>query len=359
MPTVSVLVQEWNDFRPPCGVSGGGQLCFDIGTADDYNALSGRSPEGDLAPVVDMPVADTGRTVHKRGPRDFVLWKAAKPGEPAWRAPWGPGRPGSHTGCSALATGYLGPTFDIHGGGRDLIFPHHENERAQSLSAGDGFARYWVHHGLVTVEAAKMSKSAGNALALADALRGARPQELRYYLAQAHYRTSTEYSPGALEDAAAAYQRIERFVTRAQHLTGIAAPPTAPALATLPISFTAAMDDNLGVPAALAAVHATVHDGNYALSTGNLDNAVTCLTEARAMLGVLGLGPLAPAWRAGDPDGRLREVVDALIGLVLSQREAARARGDYASADSIRDTLEDTGVVVADTPEGPRWELAR
>ncbi len=344
----------------------GGDVCFDISTAADYNALSGRSPADELAPVMDMPVmdmpvADTGGTAHKRDPRDWALWKAAKPGEPAWRAPWGPGRPGWHIECSAMATGYLGPTFDIHGGGRELIFPHHENERAQSLSAGDGFARYWVHHGLVTVEVTKMSKSAGNALAVADALRSVRPQELRYYLAQAHYRTSIEYSPGALEDAAAAYQRIERFVTRAQHLAGAAAASlsAASAASVLPISFTAAMDDNLGVPAALAAVHATVHDGNYALSTGNLDNAVTCLAQARAMLAVLGLDPLAPAWRAGHQDGRLREVVDALIGLALSQREAARARGDYASADSIRDTLEDTGVVVEDTPEGPRWELAR
>jgi cysteinyl-tRNA synthetase len=328
-----------------------GDVCFDIGTAGDYNVLSGRSTADELAAAV-----DTDRTAHKRDPRDFVLWKAAKPGEPAWRAPWGPGRPGWHIECSAMATGYLGPTFDIHGGGRHLIFPHHENERAQSLSAGDGFARYWVHHGLVTVGVTKMSNSAGNALAAAEALRSVRPQELRYYLAQAHYRTSIEYSPGALEDAAAAYQRIERFVIRAQHLAGHAARSRP---AALPISFTAAMDDNLGVPAALAAVHATVHDGNYALSTGNLDNAATCLAQARAMLAVLGLDPLAPGWRAGDPDKRLREVVDTLIGLSLSQREAARARGDYASADSIRDTLEDTGVVVEDTPEGPRWELAR
>ena len=347
-----------------------GDVRFDIGTAADYNALSGRSRADQLALVADMPAADAGRAVttdpvHKRDLRDFVLWKAAKPGEPAWLAPWGQGRPGWHIECSAMATGYLGPTFDIHGGGRDLIFPHHENERAQSLSAGDGFARYWVHHGLVMVEGTKMSKSAGNALAVADALRSVRPQELRYYLAQAHYRTSIEYSRGALEEAAAAYQRIERFVTRAQHLAGPAARSLpgpslpAPSLSALPISFTAAMDDNLGVPAALAAVHATVHDGNYALSTGNLDNAVTCLAQARSMLAVLGLDPLAPAWRAGDAGERLREVVDALIGLALSQREAARTRGDYASADSIRDTLEDTGVVVADTPEGPRWELAR
>jgi cysteinyl-tRNA synthetase len=254
-----------------------------------------------------------------------------------------------------MATGYLGATFDIHGGGQDLIFPHHENERAQSLAAGDGFARYWVHHGLVTIVGTKMGKSAGNALAAADALHRVRPQELRYYLGQAHYRSTIEYSPDALEDAAAAYQRIERFVTRAQHAFGYVAPPVPP----LPLSFIAALDDDLSVPSALVALHATVRDGNYALSTGDQENAVTCLAQVRAMLAVLGLDPLAPGWQAGDPSGRLLVVVDALVALALQQRETARARGDYASADSIRDTLEDSGVVVEDTPEGPRWELAR
>jgi len=254
-----------------------------------------------------------------------------------------------------MAAGYLGSTFDIHGGGQDLIFPHHENERAQSQAAGDEFARYWVHHGLVTVTGTKMSKTEGNALAAADALRLVRPQELRYYLGQAHYRSTIEYSSDALEDAAAAYQRIERFVTRAQHATGY----TAPSSPELPISFTAALDDDLSVPSALVALHATVRDGNYALSRGDQENAVTCLAQVRAMLAALGLDPLTPAWRTGDPGGRLRGVVDALVALALRQREAARARGDYASADSIRDTLEASGVMVEDTPEGTRWELTR
>lgn len=265
-----------------------------------------------------------------------------------------------------MATGYLGPVFDIHGGGVDLVFPHHENERAQSLAAGDGFARYWVHHGLVVLAGRKMSKSGGPVLAAAEALNVARPQELRYYLGQAHYRSPLEYSPDALEEAAAAYQRIERFVTRAQHATGAAARPasvtpdaSAAPTARVPLSFAAAMDDDLGVPAALAAVHATVRDGNYALSTGNTENAGSCLAQVRAMLAVLGLDPLAPSWRTSDSGERLHSVVDALVALALRQRETARARGDYASADSIRDSLEDTGVAVEDTPEGPRWELKR
>jgi cysteinyl-tRNA synthetase len=327
----------------------GRDVCFDVSTADGYYSLSGQRPD-DQRP--DSSPEDAG---FKRDQRDFVLWKAAKPGEPAWRSPWGPGRPGWHVECSAMAAGYLGPSFDIHGGGQDLIFPHHENERAQALAAGDDFARYWVHHGLVTVTGTKMSKTAGNALAAADALLQVRPPELRYYLGQAHYRSPLDYSADALQDAAAAYRRIERFVTRAQRALGPASQPAA----ELPFSFTAAMDDDLAVPSALAAVHATVRDGNYALSTGDSDSAAACLAQARAMLSVLGLDPLAPCWQAGDPDGRLQGVLDALVALALRQRDAARARGDYAAADSIRDTLEHTGVLVEDTPEGPRWELAR
>jgi cysteinyl-tRNA synthetase len=329
----------------------GGDVYFDVRTAPGYGTLS-RQPSSGQAPAEEAEAVNP--LARKRDPRDFVLWKGAKPGEPAWQAPWGPGRPGWHIECSAMAVGYLGTTFDIHGGGQDLIFPHHENERAQAQAAGDEFARYWVHHGLVTVVGAKMSKSTGNVLAAADALLRARPQELRYYLGQAHYRSTIEYSAEALEDAAAAYQRIERFVTRAQHATGHAEPPP-----ELPISFTAALDDDLSVPSALAALHATVRDGNYALNNGDQENAATCLGQARAMLAVLGLDPLSPPWQAGAADGRLREVVDALVELALRQRETARARGDYASADSIRDTLETSGVVVEDTPEGTRWELAR
>jgi len=341
----------------------GGDVYFDVSAAAGYGSLSGQR-------LADMRTAEDvaeDEVEFKRDPRDFALWKGAKPGEPSWRTPWGPGRPGWHLECSAMATGYLGATFDIHGGGVDLVFPHHENERAQSTAAGDPFARYWLHNGLVALSGEKMSKSAGYALAAAEALTQVRPQELRYYLGQAHYRSTLDYSRDALDEAVAAYQRIERFVSRAQHAVlsrdGQAPhlldmPGAAPA-AALPISFAAAMDDDLAVPAALAAVHATVHDGNYALGTGNMESIRTSLAQTRAMLKVLGLDPLDPDWRTSDPDDRLHSVIDALVGLVLRQRETARARGDYASADSIRDTLENTGVTVDDTPEGPRWELKR
>jgi len=350
----------------------GGDVYFDVRTDPAYGDLSGqrlaemRPAEDSDAGVTDTGVPDMGAAV-KRDSHDFVLWKGAKPGEPSWRTPWGPGRPGWHLECSAMSTHYLGSTFDIHGGGIDLIFPHHENERAQSTTAGDRFARYWVHHGLVVLSGRKVSKSEGRALAAAEALAQVRPQELRYYLGQAHYRSPLDYSQDALEEAVAAYQRIERFISRAAHmvvsrdghLPHLLEVPGAGPTSALPLSFIAAMDDDLGVPAALAAVHAAVHDGNYALSTGNIESIRSSLAQTRAMLTVLGLDPLDPAWQGSDPGGRLHSVVDALVALVLRERETARARGDYASADSIRDTLEDTGVAVDDTTEGPRWELKR
>ena len=344
----------------------GGDVYFDVRTAAGYGSLS-RQRLADMRPAEDADPEDRAVAAVKRDPRDFALWKGVKPGEPSWRTPWGPGRPGWHLECSAMATGYLGAAFDIHGGGIDLVFPHHENERAQSTAAGDEFAGYWLHNGLVALAGQKMSKSAGHALAAAEALAQVRPQELRYYLGQAHYRSTLEYSRDALDEAVAAYQRIERFVTARPargRLQGRARAASARrarhrARGALPISFSAAMDDDLAVPAALAAVHATVHDGNYALSTGNIEGIRTSLAQTGPCSRFSASTRSTPPGGQATPDGRLHSVVDALVALVLRQRETARARGDYASADSIRDTLEDTGVAVDDTPEGPRWELKR
>jgi cysteinyl-tRNA synthetase len=361
IPQMIALIQRLID-GGHAYADGNGDVYFDIRSAPAYGTLSGQRPD-DMRPADGTEAineANPGKQVNKstkRDPRDFALWKAAKPGEPAWDTPWGPGRPGWHLECSAMSTYYLGPVFDIHGGGVDLVFPHHENERAQSTSAGDEFARYWVHHGLVDLSGQKMSKSLGNTLQVVKVLTRVRPQELRYYLGQAHYRSVIEYSDEALEEAAAAYQRIERFATRAQRTLGTAPEPAN--ITCVPLSFTAAMDDDLGVPAALAAVHATVHDGNNALLAGDREGLTTSLAQVRSMLGILGLDPLDPGWQGPDSDDRLYQAVDALVRLSLRQRESARARGDYASADSIRDTLENIGVVVEDTPEGPRWELSR
>ena len=325
-----------------------GGVYFDVRSYPGYGALSGQRVDHM------RPAEDTEANDAKRDPRDFALWKGAKPGEPAWDTPWGQGRPGWHLECSAMATKYLGPTFDIHGGGLDLIFPHHENEIAQSRAAGDGFAQYWLHNGLVGVAGEKMSKSLGNSLLVDAMVTQVRPVELRYYLGQAHYRSGIEYSPEALDEAVAAYRRIENFVTRAAELS-----PQAGAGAGLPAGFHAAMDDDLAVPQALAVVHDTVRAGNNALAAGDTAAAAAALGEVRAMLGVLGLDPLAEPWASAGPGDDLHAVVSALVTVALAQRQAARERRDYAAADAIRDDLQATGILIEDTPQGPRWELKR
>jgi cysteinyl-tRNA synthetase len=336
----------------------GGDVYFDVRSWPRYGELSGQRLDHMMA------AGDTEADDAKRDPRDFALWKGVKPGEPFWETPWGPGRPGWHLECSAMSTKYLGPTFDIHGGGLDLLFPHHENEQAQSRSAGDGFARYWLHNGLVRVAGEKMSKSLGNSLLIDNMILTTRPVELRYYLGQVHYRSEIDYSPAALGEAATAYRRIEGFVTRAMQLleAGPEAAPLEPSAGSLPGAFAAAMDDDLGVPQALAVVHETVRLGNSALAAGDRADVEKKLAEVRGMLAVLGLDPLAPPWAAG-PGGSsaadLTPVVDALVGVALEQRQSARQRKDYAAADAIRDRLQDAGILVEDTPRGPRWELKR
>jgi cysteinyl-tRNA synthetase len=336
----------------------GGDVYFDVRSWPRYGELSGQRLDHMMA------AGDTEADDAKRDPRDFALWKGVKPGEPFWETPWGPGRPGWHLECSAMSTKYLGPTFDIHGGGLDLLFPHHENEQAQSRSACDGFARYWLHNGLVRVAGEKMSKSLGNSLLIDNMILTTRPVELRYYLGQVHYRSEIDYSPAALGEAATAYRRIEGFVTRAMQLleAGPEAAPLEPSAGSLPGAFAAAMDDDLGVPQALAVVHETVRLGNSALAAGDRADVEKKLAEVRGMLAVLGLDPLAPPWAAG-PGGSsaadLTPVVDALVGVALEQRQSARQRKDYAAADAIRDRLQDAGILVEDTPRGPRWELKR
>jgi cysteinyl-tRNA synthetase len=328
----------------------GGGVYFDVLSQPGYGSLSGQRLDHM------RPAADTDDDAAKRDPRDFALWKGAKPGEPSWPTPWGPGRPGWHLECSAMSTKYLGATFDIHGGGLDLIFPHHENEMAQSHAAGDPFARYWVHNGLVRIGGEKMSKSLGNSLLIDEMIKTVRPVELRYYLGQAHYRSEIDYSAAALAEAATAYRRIEGFVTRAAEML----PADAAEIGSLPAPFAAAMDDDLAVPQALAVLHEAVREGNGALSAGDQAGTAKYLAQARAMLDVLGLDPLAGHWAAGaQDDSGLRAVVDALVAVALDQRQAARERKDFAAADAIRAQLQAAGVIVEDTPRGPRWELSR
>ncbi|MBT0566030.1 cysteine--tRNA ligase [Williamsia sp. CHRR-6] len=320
-----------------------GNVYFDVRSLPDYGALSGHR----LDDVHQGESAGTG----KRDDRDFTLWKAAKPGEPSWPTPWGDGRPGWHLECSAMATSLLGGEFDIHCGGMDLIFPHHENEIAQAHGAGDGFAAYWLHNGWVTMGGEKMSKSLGNVVSIPAMLQRVRAVELRYYLGSAHYRSMIEYSEGALHDAAAAYRRVESFVQRVVSRVGEVS------VGDLPDDFVAALDDDLGVPAAIAVLHNTVRVGNTALESGDTVGALVAAASVRAMAGILGVDPLDPQWVSVGDDSPAIEALDVLVRAELDRRATARADKDYATADAVRDRLAQAGVEVTDTPDGAQWNL--
>ncbi|HEY5185995.1 MAG TPA: cysteine--tRNA ligase [Actinomycetes bacterium] len=342
VPEMVVLMQRLIDAGHAYAAEG--DVYFDVRSWPSYGELSGQR-------IDEMQPAPDSEPTAKRDPRDFALWKGAKPGEPQWDTPWGAGRPGWHLECSAMAHKFCGAEFDIHGGGLDLVFPHHENEIAQSRAAGDGFARYWLHNAWVTTSGEKMSKSLGNSLLVSEVVKRVRPIELRYYLAGSHYRSHQEYSEEALADAAAGFRRIEGFVHRATVVTGGVEPTL------LCADFELAMDDDLSVPAALAALHEVVREGNKLLADGDSPALRGTLGSVRAMLRVLGLDPLGPGWGGTADTGGLRDVVDALVGLALEQRTQARARKDFAAADAVRDSLRAAGVLVEDTPQGPRWTL--
>ncbi|UGT40074.1 cysteine--tRNA ligase [Nocardia yamanashiensis] len=322
-----------------------GNVYFDVLSFPDYGKLSGHK----LDDVHQGESAGTG----KKDPRDFTLWKAAKPGEPSWPSPWGPGRPGWHLECSAMAEFYLGAEFDIHCGGMDLIFPHHENEIAQSQAAGDGFARYWLHNGWVTMSGEKMSKSLGNVLSIPNVLQRVRAVELRYYLGSAHYRSMLEYSDKALAEAATSYQRIEAFVERVRERAGEIP------IGTWTDAFAEALNEDLGVPKALAEIHHVVHEGNKAVEAGDLEAARTLAGQVRAMLGILGVDPLDAHWVTPADDTSAIAALDVLIGAELERRQQARKDKDWATADAVRDRLKAAGVEVTDTAQGAEWTLTK
>ena len=311
-----------------------GSVYFDVDAwvkaGGDYGSISGNKVE-------EMEQGETSNA-GKRGARDFALWKAAKPGEPSWPTPWGDGRPGWHLECSAMSTWYLGGTFDIHGGGLDLQFPHHENEQAQSHAAGDDFAQYWMHNHWVTMAGEKMSKSLGNVLSIDNMLEEVRPVELRYYLGSAHYRSVLEYSPEALKEAAAGFRRIEEFVKRA----GMPEPSTWTG------AFEQALNDDFAVPKALAEIHNLVREGNKAADPAPI------AAQVRAMAAVLGVDP--GAWPSSSSNGNSK-ALDVLVEAELERRATARAEKDWATADEVRDRLARAGIEVTDTAEGPQWQV--
>lgn len=324
--------------------AGGGDVYFDVLSVGEYGKLSGHR--------IDDVHQGEGAGTGKRDQRDFTVWKGAKPGEPSWPTPWGRGRPGWHSECVAMAHEYLGAEFDIHCGGLDLVFPHHENEIAQARAAGDGFANFWLHNGWVTMGGEKMSKSLGNVLAVPAVLQRVRPAELRYYLGSAHYRSMLEFSETALQDAAKAYTGIEEFLHRVRTRVGAVSPTTPTA------KFAAALDDDLAVPAALAEVHSARAEGNRALEAGDHATALAKAGEIRSMTAILGCDPLDPRWETRDETAAALAAVDVLVAAELTRRDDARRDRDWAGADEIRDRLKAAGIDVTDTADGPRWALA-
>lgn len=322
-----------------------GDVYFDVRSWEQYGALTRQS-------VDDMQDSADADPRGKRDPRDFALWKGYKEGEPltaAWDSPWGRGRPGWHLECSAMAGKYLGKRFDIHGGGLDLRFPHHENELAQSTAAGDDFANFWMHNGMVTYEGEKMSKSIGNTISPVQMLQQARPLVVRYYLGSAHYRSVLDYRPTSLEEARVAIERVEVFLAATSELM---APD--PQERRVPQEFADALDDDMNIPRALAVLHEQTRAGNAALAAGA--DASEYANAVWAMANVLGLTSLMNLDGSG-ASGAEHQALDALIHTILEQRASARAEKDWATADRMRDVLAAAGITVKDGAQGSTWSL--
>jgi cysteinyl-tRNA synthetase len=339
---IKILIERGHAYQAP---DSSGDVYFDVKSWPAYGSLSHQNID-DMEPAADSDPRG------KRDPRDFALWKGHKDTEPetaSWPTPWGRGRPGWHLECSAMAGKYLGDEFDIHGGGLDLRFPHHENELAQSRAAGQRFARYWMHNELLTTAGEKMSKSLGNSALVSEVIKRFPARAVRLYLSQPHYRSPIEYSDAAIAESVAALERIDNFVRRAADVVGVVAE-------RVPQEFAAAMNDDLGTPAAVAVLHNAVREGNQALEAGETDLVATRLAAVMGMLAILGLDATSGAWER-NVDQQLTAVVDGLVTELLKHREAARERKDFAAADAIRDSLAALGVEVLDTPQGPRWRV--
>jgi cysteinyl-tRNA synthetase len=329
---MQILIENGSAYAP-----GNGDVYLEVRKLKEYLTLSNQKLD-------DLQSAEDSDAKFKKDPRDFALWKAAKEGDPSWPTPWGQGRPGWHLECSAMAHAYLGEEFDIHGGGLDLIFPHHENEIAQSQAAGYKFARTWMHNASVTTSGEKMSKSLGNSLQVGEILKKVRGIEFRWYLASAHYRSMLEFSFEALNESATAFKRVEAFLSRAKAVVG------GEIQTLISDEFKAAMNDDLAVPQSLAFIAEYMKIGNSARE----DKKVLAKTagQIRGILSILGCDPFDPHFAANKSNDA---ALDGLIKLALDQRQAARDRKDFKAADEIRDQIASFGVNIEDTPNGPRW----
>ena len=326
------LIENGSAYAP-----GNGDVYLEVRKLKEYLTLSNQKLD-------DLQSSEDSDSTYKKDPRDFALWKAAKKGDPSWPTPWGAGRPGWHLECSAMAHAYLGEEFDIHGGGLDLIFPHHENEIAQSNAAGYKFAKTWMHNAWVTTSGEKMSKSLGNSLQVVEILKKVRGIELRWYLGSAHYRSMLEFSFEALAESATAFKRIEAFLSRAASVLG------EPVEILIADEFKQAMNDDLAVPQALAFISESMRIGNSSAD----DKKIIAKTagEIRGALSILGCDPQDQVFASSKSNNL---AMDGLIKLALEQREAARVRKDFQAADQIRDQIAALGITVEDTSNGPRW----
>ena len=342
-------------------LDGSADVYFDAASWADYGALTNQRLE-------DMELSEGAELRGKKDARDFALWKAHKPEEPitaSWPSPWGRGRPGWHIECSAMSTKYLGANFDIHGGGLDLRFPHHENELAQSRAAGDAFANIWMHSGLLNVGGDKMSKSLGNSIFASDLFDRFSPLAVRYFLSGAGYRSTLDFSDEAMERSASSLERLTNFLQRARQSLGENAPALpdvsdgyAGRSLDVPVEFAAALDDDLGVPRALSVVFASLTEGAKLLDSGSDSRQLArIVAEVELMLDILGVNPSAEAWAVTASDAKAESALEALIATMAERRAEAKAVKDFATADSIRDELAAAGVVIEDTADGYRYHL--
>jgi cysteinyl-tRNA synthetase len=336
-------------------VENSADVFFSASSWKHYGELTNQAKE-DL--IADAEADSRG----KKDPRDFALWKAHKESEPldaSWDSPFGRGRPGWHIECSAMSVKYLGTQFDIHGGGLDLRFPHHENELAQSRAAGHEFANYWLHNGLVNVAGAKMSKSAGNSILVSDVLTDSNALAIRYYLGSAHYRSVLDYNEGVIQEAEAAIERIASFLQRAGRKLAESKffEGTTWAASSLPKKFIEAMNDDLNMPTALAVLHESVRSGNTALDSESFEEAAEAYFAVLGIVNVLNINPLDAIWQTQGSANEALSALDVLVRSMIEQRKTARENKDFETSDRIRDQLKTAGILLEDEAGSTNWSL--